>query len=38
MKSINEIISILQMKVDLVSRKGIKPKYWEYIEKEIIYV
>lgn len=34
----NELEEVLQMKVDLVSRKGIKQKYWEYIEKEVIYV
>jgi uncharacterized protein len=34
----NELENVLQMKVDLVSRNGIKPKYWEIIEKEILYV
>ena len=28
----------LQKKIDLVSRKGIKPKYYQAIEQEIIYV
>ncbi|MDI6779516.1 MAG: nucleotidyltransferase domain-containing protein [Bacteroidota bacterium] len=28
----------LQTKVDLVSRKAIKPKLWKYIKKDIIYV
>ncbi len=28
----------LQKNVDLVSRKGIKPKYYQAIESEIIYV
>jgi predicted nucleotidyltransferase len=28
----------LNKKVDLVSKKGIKPKYFEQIEPEIIYV
>ena len=28
----------LQIKVDLVSRRGIKPKYYKEIEKDILYV
>ena len=28
----------LQKNIDLVSRKGIKPKYYQAIEQEIIYV
>jgi uncharacterized protein len=28
----------MQTKIDLVSRKGIKPQYYAAIEKEIIYV
>lgn len=34
----NELESILQQKVDLVSRSGIKPKYFKMIEKDLIYV
>ncbi len=34
----DEIEDKLQRKVDLVSRNGIKPKYWEFIEPEVIYV
>lgn len=30
--------SIINRKVDLVSQKGIKPKYFEQIQKEILYV
>ena len=28
----------LKIKVDLVSKKGIKPKYFAFIEQEIMYV
>jgi predicted nucleotidyltransferase len=34
----NELERILKMKVDLVSRNGIKPKYFERIEKDLNYV
>ena len=34
----NELEVVLQMKVDLVSRRGVKPKYWAYIKEEVIYV
>lgn len=34
----NYIESKLRKKVDLVSRKGVKPKYYHQIESEIIYV
>jgi uncharacterized protein len=34
----NYIESKLRKKVDLVSRNGIKPKYFRLIESEIIYV
>lgn len=34
----NYIESKLSKKVDLVSRKGVKPKYYHQIESEIIYV
>ena len=30
--------TILGMKVDLVSRGGIKPNRWKYIEEDLIYV
>jgi predicted nucleotidyltransferase len=26
-----------QCKVDLVSQKGIKSRYWEHIQKEVVY-
>jgi len=34
----NYIESKLSKKVDLVSKKGVKPKYYHQIESEIIYV
>jgi predicted nucleotidyltransferase len=34
----DELEELLQMKVDLVSRKGIKPKYFSVIEPDLIYV
>lgn len=34
----NYIESKLRKKIDLVSRKGVKPKYFRLIESEIIYV
>jgi len=34
----DELEQILQVRVDLVSRKGIKPKYYKSIESELIYV
>ncbi len=33
-----ELEEILHHKVDLVSRKGIKPKYFQVIEQDLIYV
>jgi len=33
-----ELEKILNRKVDLVSKNGIKPKYFEEIKKELIYV
>ncbi len=33
-----ELEDILKLKVDLVSRKGIKQKYFEHIQSEMIYV
>lgn len=33
-----ELESALGIKVDLVSRNGIKPKYYEAIRKDLIYV
>lgn len=29
---------VFKQKIDLVSRKGIKPKYLPYVEKNLIYV
>lgn len=34
----DELEHLLQMKVDLVSRNGIKPKYFTVIESDLIYV
>jgi len=34
----DELETILKRKVDLVSRNGIKPKYFEEIKKDLIYV
>jgi predicted nucleotidyltransferase len=34
----NELELILQIKVDLVSRAGIKPKYLKIVEKDLLYV
>jgi hypothetical protein len=34
----DELENILQMKVDLVSKKGIKEKYLSSIENELVYV
>ena len=33
-----ELEKILGRKVDLVSRNGVKPKYFEEIQKDLIYV
>jgi len=34
----DDLEKILQHKVDLVSKKGIKPMYFKEIEKDLIYV
>ncbi|NJO25772.1 MAG: nucleotidyltransferase family protein [Bacteroidia bacterium] len=34
----DELEELLRMKVDLVSRRGIKPKYFTVIEPDLIYV
>lgn len=34
----DELERILNRKVDLVSKKGIKPKYLEEIQKDLLYV
>ena len=34
----NELEAILRRKVDLVSKKGIKPQYFQEIQKDLIYV
>lgn len=34
----DELEEILGVKVDLVSREGIKPKYFRQIEKDLVYV
>jgi uncharacterized protein len=33
-----ELERLLDLKVDLVSRKGIKPRYFESLKEELIYV
>jgi len=33
-----ELEKILNLKVDLVSRNGVKPKYLEEIQKDLVYV
>lgn len=38
LKFASELERLLNMKVDLVSKKGIKPSYYSAIEKELIYV
>ena len=34
----DELERILNRKVDLVSKRGIKPKYFEEIQKDLLYV
>jgi uncharacterized protein len=34
----NELEKILNRKVDLVSKNGVKPKYYQEIQKDLIYV
>lgn len=34
----DELEALLGIKVDLVSKKGIKPKYWDVIQNTIAYV
>ena len=34
----DELEDKFNRKVDLVSRNGIKPGYWEYIEPQVLYV
>jgi len=34
----DELEKLLGKKVDLVSRGGIKPRYWEHIKEDIVYV
>ena len=34
----DELEQLLGLKVDLVSRKGVKPRYFEHIQKDLIYV
>lgn len=34
----NDLENVLQHKVDLVSRKGIKPSFFEVIKQDIVYV
>ena len=37
-KLAHDLEDLLNHKVDVVSRKGIKPKYLPYVEKNLIYV
>ena len=34
----DELEAILKNRVDIVSKNGIKPRYFKYIEKDLIYV
>jgi uncharacterized protein len=34
----DELEKMLEIKVDLISKNGLKPKYYEAIESELIYV
>lgn len=34
----HELEDIFEMRIDLVSRKGIKPKYLPFVEKNLIHV
>lgn len=34
----NEIEDYLGIKTDVISRKGIKPRYFEFIKQDLIYV
>ena len=34
----HQIQDLFNLKVDVVSRDGIKPKYWIYVSKNLIYV
>jgi len=34
----NELEKILNCKVDLVSKNGVKPKYLKFIEEDLVYV
>lgn len=33
-----DLEDVLQLKVDLVSKKAIQAKYWPYVEKDLIHV
>ena len=35
---VDELEKLLQLKVDLVSRRAVKERFMEHIEKELIYV
>ena len=34
----DELEALLETKVDLVTRRAIKPRYWNYIQKDVTYV
>jgi len=37
-KLAHDLEDLLEAKIDLVHKKAIKPKYWQYIQKNLIYV
>jgi predicted nucleotidyltransferase len=34
----NELSGLMGKKVDLVSKAALKPRFWDYIQKEVCYV
>jgi predicted nucleotidyltransferase len=34
----SELEKLLVKKVDLISKRGIKPRYWEYLKDKLVYV
>lgn len=34
----DELESLLEQKIDLVSKGAIKPRYWKHVEPEVVYV
>lgn len=37
-KLAHDLEDVFNMKVDLVVKDAIKPKYWQYLQKDVIYV